>query len=98
MTQLHTSGPWHFEKAQAGQFNNDDKIVGGGVAIAYMPVKANVDAIKQNEANAYLMAAAPELLAALEQVLLDCKDDNAELPDTTGHMILRAIKKSKGQM
>ena len=62
---LHTPGPWHYSTSEHGVIDvfADD----GACHIATVDTE-NIDEIKYAKADARLIAAAPELLRALEQV------------------------------
>lgn len=80
MTQAqHTPGPWRWSKCRTLQHLHDDK--GSCFAGVSMPQPNNRRGIwaekkysEQLEANACLIAAAPELLEALEKVMLRWSD------------------------
>ena len=76
-TQTHTPGPW--------------RIVTDGIShwIEIHPNK--IALIHAKKADRDLIAAAPELLAALQEVLSLCEGECA-----TGHICLNAIAKAKG--
>jgi hypothetical protein len=80
MTTQHTPGPWYSQPTAGHETHGQSAIAseatGKTVAIAY-----------DGEADARLLAAAPELLEALNNLaggLVDyMNDDEAELPDVT---------------
>lgn len=91
----HTPGPWRVEPSgfgQVGGFTISDEANGFG--LCQRPPWAN--RAEESAANGRLMAAAPDMLAALENVLTDCQTDNGDLPEATGHMVRAAIAKAKG--
>lgn len=63
----HTPGPWHFRAAiQEGQFVVRDRKSSGGFADIARVKGDKRSTLAQAEANARLIAAAPDLLDALE--------------------------------
>lgn len=66
MTQKHTPGPWTIVDGTTGQYD-DYLVVAETQAIAFVVDRGN------GEANARLIAAAPEMLHALEQALVSLK-------------------------
>lgn len=74
MSTKHTPGPWHAVPCRTRE----------GFTIAQTPTRersanvANIAQVGANESNARLIAAAPELLAALK--LLDCVEANIPGP------------------
>ncbi len=100
----HTKGPWH----TGGSFNDQPQITeestGRTIALCYSlgkPDRGTTEA----EANAKLIAAAPELLEACEKVLSSINTnciteqlhiDDAELLSEIMADIYRAIDKAKG--
>lgn len=77
-----TPGPWFWEN---GVLCNKDFIIGGG-GHAF-----------QNQANANLIAAAPEILGALELILSYHDDGNCVLHQDDVSMAKAAIKKALGR-
>ena len=88
----HTPGPWQLSaQSVAPEWL---LVIKGEVIIA------NVNEDLRQEANARLMAAAPDLLAALEAVLADVQDidnDHALTPQV-GRQVRAAILKAKGEL
>ena len=72
--ELHTPGPWSFVEpgCAVDQTGKYIKLIGGGEQPPFQP--------KEQRANANLIAAAPELLEALEQALVSL-EDSQELVD-----------------
>lgn len=101
----HTPGPWVFEKLRAGTIL---AIQSGEIRLAEVVKWATVDPIAQSEreANANLLAAAPELLEALEAAIECGMVPNSTAKDggATRHarqvvvadMIRDAVAKAKG--
>ena len=90
----HTPGPWEVK----GSISTRDGIwvdmPEGRRAFAYA---SNVDLDPDSEetayANAHLIAAAPDLLEALENI----GNDDGRIPKTIWDMCVSAIKKAKGE-
>lgn len=102
MSAEHTPGPWHIESGMNGGFEigaPQRGISGGLLVIAARSGHSSM--VNEMRGNARLIAAAPELLAALER-LADCVQ-RQRLPDTTppapasplGEAI-RVIKRARG--
>jgi|SanBayMetagenome_1026888.scaffolds.fasta_scaffold00750_8 hypothetical protein len=96
----HTPGPWFYAESEVGTPFVDSESVGDLSAVA-LP-------LDEQKANAHLIAAAPDLLAALEDLLpdLQCWCDVAftargkHQPNTLCHHeenVKAAIAKAKGQ-
>jgi hypothetical protein len=85
MTNKHTQGTWILDTSEL-----DGGIIHNGVTIAQVPI----DALAW-KANAHLIAAAPELLEALEEFLL-C-GENAGHNDDLKAQARAAIAKAKGE-
>lgn len=83
----HTAGPWHIGVRQP----SSDKFIYGskGEEVADCDRKTNFP--DENLANARLIAAAPELLEACKNALIDPDDDHAR------KMIESAIAKAEGK-
>jgi hypothetical protein len=82
----HTPGPWHYAECQMGTPFVDTESVGDLLAAA-LP-------LDEEKANAHLIAAAPDLLAACEMWV------NAETVSSTTQaheMASRAIAKARGK-
>lgn len=94
---MHTPPPWKFE---AGHVLSEDDTIIAEVAFAddFKPSKkAGTDLEAEHEANGFLLAAAPELLAALK-ALVGCLEDSPNpLPDGPYLKVARmAIAKAGG--
>ena len=95
----HTPGPWRIEDGEEGGYrihysglvSNGASVVVGQLISGYTP----------SLEDARLIAAAPELLAALENALEDMRKHYACLPDDPGTDEMRqaraAIAKAKGE-
>jgi hypothetical protein len=66
----HTPGPWHYAECQMGTPFVDTESVGDLLAAA-LP-------LDEEKANARLIAAAPDLLAALEDMIGHCQGCNGK--------------------
>jgi hypothetical protein len=65
----HTPGPWTFDGENECNQGFDVALPDGGVsATAYYDVDRDADSVRQAEANARLIAAAPEMYEALKVV------------------------------
>ena len=108
MSAKHTPGPWHLEKDHDGVFTAIGEpiaIVGGeetgeqvrftiGRTCDYGP-----HGDEQTTANAQLIAAAPDLLAACEAALMQF-EENASYDEADGYVVRQlqsAIAKARGQ-
>jgi len=88
----HTPGPWTWGKSYDGLYGSgsgqDNEVLTyedyDGMWLAYVP---------QREANARLIAAAPELLEALENL----ENDDGSIPDHAWNLCQAAIAKAKGE-
>ena len=80
MTRKHTPGPWTTDEREHNDPYQHVRILGGSRAIAELWIDdAPVPEYNAEQyANARLIAAAPELLEAL-QILLDCVTDIREI-------------------
>lgn len=96
----HTPGPWHVVP-----YGDGDSLVvcsdeAGDFRIAFMATMIGPEEIDGPiRANARLIAAAPELLEALEMCLQWIEDDEAAhgRPFGAGNLARRAISKAKGE-
>lgn len=89
----HTAGPWYVRKT--GQHLNNPRLT--NIEICYGKDDECVADTVYHEADAHLMAAAPDLLAALECVVEVICDDNEEYEDDDYVKQARtAIAKAKG--
>ena len=67
MSAGHTPGPWEFGKDRRWLFR--DNLKSDGVFSSSTILKIDDDAFRPNDADARLIAAAPDLLEALEECL-----------------------------
>ncbi len=91
----HTPGPW-----KVGRDHDGSLKVGSGLDVAYVLGQGS-----GAEANARLIAAAPELLEALERVAKDADESLMQHPDdlpailaVTYKQVRAAIKAAKGEL
>ena len=89
MQTFHTPGPWRTVMAYGYKIKAAD-----GTIIAALPTHCPLT--WESPANAYLVAAAPDLLAACNLVLDDL-NGQLELDDRTQRMLRSAIAKATGQ-
>lgn len=80
----HTPGPWSTNHAGFTHAKN-------GACVAEVGI--DVLPFEEVEANASLIAAAPDLLEALENI----DNDNGQIPDHAWRMIKSAIARAKGE-
>ncbi|MED5545748.1 MAG: hypothetical protein VYD90_10905 [Pseudomonadota bacterium] len=69
MSVKHTPGPWYVEDGEKGVWVNSDALASKGIAVV-----VNYCGDEARRANAQLLAAAPELLEALEEAELHLRD------------------------
>lgn len=89
MTTKHTPGPWHYAECQMGTPFVDTESVGDLFAAA-LP-------LDEERANANLIAAAPELLAACEAALACLNFFGSDQIEPFRVRCRAAIAKAKGQ-
>jgi hypothetical protein len=91
----HTPGPW---ETKPTLLCDAVRIFSGDI---YLAAVTNSDfTLKQNQANANLIAAAPDLLEALERVQRKFYPANQreQNRDFTWHIVNKAIAKAKGEL
>ena len=98
MAQQHTAGPWKSEYRFRSARDKKIKITdGGGFLLALVPRDVKQ---AQQEANAAIMAAAPQMCQALEELIEEMENDprlNHHAAETTGFDMARAaLQKAKG--
>ena len=94
MTTTHTPGPW------AASYDGDPVQIGTADRFIGMTLPAHPqDATSEDYANATLMAAAPELLAALEGVIHhnDALSEVHKLSPSLIAHVSRAVAKARGE-
>ena len=85
-----TPGPWHtwYEKMEISIYDQNSDLICG-------PIKQ----CPEQEANAHLIAAAPELYEALNDLLNDCINfDGGKLTDIFMVKASRALTKARGEV
>lgn len=80
MASPHTPGPWTFRKA-IHHFHIEADAAGFGKAVAEVKFIQHVDTGWTSEANARLIAAAPDLLAFVERRHCSCLPGDHSHPD-----------------
>jgi len=77
----HTPGPWAIW-ADEGSYTSICSVYGAGVDIRHILCVASVKRVTEEQANACLISAAPDLLKAAKAKLADCGDckDAALMP------------------
>lgn len=95
----HTAGPWLVSKNSDGMMIGPKVVASGGLvaAVSYDGAPGGFGA--EADSNARLIAAAPELLAAFRQIVIEC----AESPNSDANRLIvildlarAAIAKAKG--
>jgi hypothetical protein len=77
MTDQHTSGPWTTDVVRFTNYTL--RIIKAGTDwIAHVHTQSTESDIPRDVSNAHLIAAAPELLDALEGYISDCTNDECE--------------------
>ena len=89
----HTQGPWAVSNYYAGKASISGENW-GGFATVVTRLDGDENEYSEGLANAHLIAAAPDLLAALTSAL-DALDDSGEYPETA-RLARAAITKSRG--
>lgn len=94
---MHTPGPWHIRKGPDRYIVADPEKVDGG--ISWVTVARAYPDAKEQDANARLIAAAPELLAACEAALryLDYTDPMGVESQEEQDLLDAAIRKARGE-
>ena len=88
----YTPGPWtHYDDATTTARH---EIAASGKTVARVYCTKGDEVV--DHANARLIAAAPDLLEALETIMLDCQTGNADISDTAGHAMRTAVAKARG--
>jgi hypothetical protein len=89
MGTCHTPGPWKATLAYGYRIE-----AAGGKIVAKLPTHCPLTG--EDPANAYLIAAAPDLLAVCRAVL-EHADSNPDIPDHDKQMLRDAIAQATGQ-
>jgi hypothetical protein len=93
----HTPGPWVVRGADTyrWQIEHGDVKTATVVARVTTPPKGGTDA---SDANAHLIAAAPDMLEALEDAVEAATwDRDVEIPSSLRDQMIAAIKKARGE-
>lgn len=94
MTTKHTPAPWMRVHNSRGRTYRI--ISSANETVTALPIVGGIDDFDENEANARIIAAAPELLAALEKLIAQTVADGK--PATHALLDARAaIAKAKGE-
>jgi len=99
MSEKFTPGPWRVntDYGQIGDVTNED-----GTPVAYsQQVLGDTITQSRRKANAHLIAAAPDLYAALERIygrlLMSDRDGDAHISEEDGAMAEAALRKARGE-
>lgn len=95
----HTPGPWSAEIGDGGEFGDWAEIHGPGRVhpIAEIAMTQGTPFGLEDEANAILIAAAPDLLKALRRIAAKCSAPHKEQDDCTCCLARAAIAKAEGR-
>ena len=93
----HTPGPWTAKydpqlRALIQIYSTEDRIL-----VAVLPDRGTVEAMSEIEANANLIAAAPDMYEALEEVCYDCDDTGTVDDECKSCSIYKALCKARGE-
>ena len=92
----HTSGPWHYSSTHEGKAFDIGAEDGSNVAVVYADLFVD-GALVEARANARLIAAAPEMMEALEGLMnLGAYEDGVDVTKAQ-HIARDAIAKAKGK-
>lgn len=93
----HTPGPWIIDEDELSIISSGNQDLKFIVDVPADYDKTNVVGIKQRKANAQLIAAAPEMLEALESVVSHFKETGMSIEERElNNNICDLIKKAKG--
>lgn len=93
----HTPGPWRSENQFSCKILNENGVC---VAVPHGPEGRWVDVKEEHEANARLIAAAPELLEALKSIMEELEKDTPTSIYKISELIIKgnkAIAKAEGR-
>ncbi len=90
----HTPGPWNKVTNSSGRTY---RVEGCGETVASFPIMGTSIDVQENEANARLIAAAPELLQAITQIINDLPQRRDWLDPALEQYARAAIAKAKGE-
>jgi len=96
MSEKFTKGPWTAKydpqlRALIQIYSTEDRIL-----VAVLPDRGTVEAMPEIEANANLIAAAPDMYDALEEVCHDCDDTGTVDDECKSCSIYKALCKARG--
>lgn len=89
----HTPGPWYYDRTNAGHVNEAYKVANYATKRPVATVWGNDE---HPEADAALIAAAPDMLAALSSVMVEA-EAGANIPMRVLTLINAAIAKAEGR-
>ena len=97
MREKFTKGPWKATydsqlQALIEIYNTEDRTM-----VATLPDRGTVEAMPEIEANANLIAAAPDMYEALEEVCHDCIGKEATDILCEGCHVDKALRKARGE-
>ena len=97
MSKKFTKGPWKATydsqlQALIEIYNTEDRIM-----VAVLPDRGTVEAMPEIEANANLIAAAPDMYASLETICHDCIGKEATDILCEGCHVDKALRKARGE-
>jgi hypothetical protein len=97
----HTPGPWYPFVADNTRFPGIDHDNGSVILYGEAGEDCGIRGkdIEERTANAHLIAAAPDLLAALERIIDECKvfcNDSMDIDNYAVDQAREAIRKAKG--
>ncbi len=98
MSEKFTQGPWkatYDSQLQAAIeiYNTEDRVM-----VAVLPDRGTIEAMSEIEANANLIAAAPDMYEALEEVCNRCINKTITIGNTCKDCITdKALRKARGE-
>jgi len=93
-TTQHTPGPWNYDEYNGSLWITDDSGIG---TIAQLIPEPNKGIWDEDKANARLIAAAPELLAALQSLIQYLPEEDIYYEDASAYrQISAAVERAEG--